>query len=71
MRQTALREYERCVSEIQLKLTGKAQSPTIGVGLKRRDPVLCWSDKKKLWDGPMSFISETPNQFFVRSGEVK
>jgi hypothetical protein len=37
-----------------ISLLPEAQSPFICVGLKRDDPVLCWSDKKKLWDGPMS-----------------
>jgi hypothetical protein len=73
MRQSALRDYQRCGSEMQLKVTEKYQTPSICVGLKRDDPVLCWNDKEKLWDGTYVLHLGNPNQFFVRSkrGEVR
>jgi hypothetical protein len=72
IRLTAM-EYRKCIDKLRNKLTEKAQNPSIDTGLKRGDPVLCWSRRKNKWDGPQDFISETPHAFFVnsRKGEVR
>jgi hypothetical protein len=73
MRLTAMEEYRKCIDTLRDKLTEKAQNPSIETGLKRDDPVLCWSRRHNKWDGPQDFISETPHAFFVKSrkGEVR